>query len=252
MTQDRLVVAQLLQRQEDLRKQLMDQRGLLLQLQLGYQQELQRQQEADRLAAAAGQTITQQVLDTRAQWLKLIGDQIAAMNTTINELTAQLDQVQTTLKSLPAGTDPTVSAAFTSAYSAQLQSMTKEFADLQLSGPNAREPVIRYGKASDPLPASGRKKMLMMGLAAGMALAAGLGFLFDILRQRRTPGKNGERASEQTGEGANEEPMPAIVQPQVEAFPMNVTTQRVPDLMPLPILPRNETRDVSWRRASNE
>lgn len=252
MTQDRLVVAQLLQRQEDLRKQLVDQRGLLLQLQLGYQQELQRQQEADRLAAAAGQTITQQVLDTRAQWLKLIGDQITAMQTTINELNAQLDQVQTTLKGLPSGTDPTVSAAFTSAYSTQLQSLTKEFADLQLSGPNAREPVIRYGKASDPLPATGRKKLLMMGLAAGMALAAGLGFLFDILRQRRTLGRNGETAKGRPGEGASDEPMPAIVQPQVEAFPMNVTTQRVPDLMPLPILPRSETRDVSWRRASNE
>jgi capsular polysaccharide biosynthesis protein len=252
ITQDRLVVAQLLQRQESLRRELMDQRGLLLQLQLGYQQELQRQQESDRLATAAGQPVTQQVLDTRSQWLKLIGDQIAAMDTTINDLNAQLNQVQTTLKGLPSGTDLSVSAAFAGAYSEQLDAMTREFAQLQLSGPNAREPVIRYGNASDPLPATGRKKMLLMGLVAGMALAAGLGFLFDLLKQRRTLGRTGERANGRTGEEASEELAPAVMQPMVEAFPMNVTTQRVPDLMPLPLVPRDETPDVRWRRASNE
>jgi capsular polysaccharide biosynthesis protein len=251
ITQDRLVVAQLLQRQEALRRELMDQRGLLLQLQLGYQQELQRQQEADRLAAAAGQTISQQVLDTRSQWLKLIGDQIAAMETTINGLNAQLNDVETTLKNLPSGTDLSVSAAFAAAYSEQLDALTREFAQLQLSGPNAREPVIRYGVASDPLPASGLKKMLLMGLVAGMGLAAGIGFLLDLLRQRRTT-RAGERASSRAGEAASEEPTPVMAQPVAEMIPTNVATQRAPDLMPLPILPRNETPDVRWRRASNE
>jgi uncharacterized protein involved in exopolysaccharide biosynthesis len=244
ITQDRLVVAQLLQRQEDLRRELLGQRGLLLQLQLGYQQELQRQQEADRLAAAAGQPVTQQVLDTRSQWLKLIGDQIAAMETTINDLNTQVAQVQTTLKGLPSGTDPSVSAAFTAAYRDQLDALTREFAQLQLNGPNAREPIIRYGQASDPLPATGRKKLLLMGLAAGMGLAVGLGFLFDLLRQRRALGRSGERASEETA--------PATVQPVAEVIPVNLMTQRPPDLMPLPIVPRSETPDVRWQRASNE
>ena len=248
-TQDRLVVAQLQQRAEKLRQELVAQRGLLLQLQLGYQQELQRQAEADRLAATTGEPTSPQIVETRAQWLKLIRDQITALQATLDDLTGQLNQVQTTLKTLPAGTDPSVSAAFTTAYSEQLQSLTREFAQVQLSGPGAREPLVRYGQASDPLAANGRKKLLMMGLAAGVALAIGLGFLGDLLRQRRKrPG--GARQGEQTGAGTSAAIVPTLAQPLADLSSGNVVTRRVPDLVPLPMHGRPETPEVQWRRAS--
>ena len=247
MTESRLVVAQLRQREQALQDDLVAQRGLLLQLQLGYQQELQRQAEADRLAAVAGQPVSPQVTETRNEWLRLIRDQIAAMQTTINNLTAQVVDVQNALKTVPGGTDPSVLAAFTTAYSEQLQSLTREFAQVQLSGPGAREPIIRYGVASDPLPASGQKKMLMMGFAAGVGLAIGLGFLFDLLRQRRT----GEQVASQSSESITAPKAEPNPEPPVVEAP-SMTTQRPPDLVPLPMQGRTTKPNVEWRRAIGE
>ncbi len=246
-TQDRLVVAQLQQRAEGLRQELVTQRGQLLQLQLGYQQELQRQAESDRLAATNGVPTNPQIITTRTQWLKLISDQITALQTTLDDLTAQLNQVQATLKTLPAGTDPSVSAAFTTAYNEQLQSLTRDFAQVQLSGPGARTPLVRYGEASDPLAANGRKKILLMGLAAGIALAVGLGFGIDLLRQRGK--RHADEKAEQTAETATTTTATSA-QPRADSPTSNVVTQRVPDLVPLPMHSRPETPDVQWRRAS--
>lgn len=244
VTESRLVVAELQQRERDLQDALVAQRGLLLQLQLGYQQELQRQVEADRLAAIAGQPVTPQIIETRNQWLKLIQDQIVAMQTTLNDLTGKLKAVQDSLKALPAASDPSVSTAFTGAYKDQLESLTREFAQIQLSGQAAREPLVLYGTASDPLASSGQKKMLLMGLAAGIGFAVGLGFLIDLLRQRRG-GDQTARKSAPVSEHQTEQPM-------ADPLPEVIATQRSPDLVPLPMHPRTPASDVRWRRAIGE
>ncbi len=47
-------------------------------------------------------------------------------------------------------------------------------------------------------------------------------------------------------------PNPTVAQPVADMVPLSITTQRAPDLVPLPLLPRNETPDVRWRRAIGE
>jgi len=44
---------------------------------------------------------------------------------------------------------------------------------------------VQYGDASTPIVATGKKKMLLLGLAGGVLLMAGLAFLIDSIRRRR-------------------------------------------------------------------
>lgn len=187
-TRQRLITAQLNQRAEDLRLRIGTQRNVLLQLQTSYQEELQRQMEADRLTGIAGPA-TPELAATRARWLELISAQISDQEKVIRDLADQLTQVQAQLAQLPSSTDPSVSAAFATAYSNQLQILTQQFVQLQLDATTARTPLVRYGEASAPLPSTGRKKFLMMGVALGGLVAAGIGFAFDFLRQRRKTGQ---------------------------------------------------------------
>ena len=178
------LTANLNQRQEELQTRLANQRTGLLQLQSSYQQENQRQAEADRLVATTGPP-SPQIVATRNQWLETLNSQIAQVQNDIRDTNTQLDGVRAQLAKLPGSTDPSVSAAFASAYAEQLQSLTREYAQLQLDAPTARVPLIRYGVASDPLPASGRKKVVILGAGLGAVVAAGLAFGIDLLRRRR-------------------------------------------------------------------
>ncbi|HEY8599592.1 MAG TPA: Wzz/FepE/Etk N-terminal domain-containing protein [Thermomicrobiales bacterium] len=183
-TGQRYLTSRLNQRQEELQASLTTQRASLLQLQASYQQELQRQAEADRLSGTNGPP-SPQIVATRAQWLDTINNQISQVQNTLRDTTIQIDDVRAQLVKLPGSADPSVSAAFASAYGQQLQTLTRDYAQLQLDAPAARVPLIRYGVASDPLPATGKKKILIAGAGLGLALAAALGFGLDMLRRRR-------------------------------------------------------------------
>ena len=126
-----------------------------------------------------------QIVATRAQWLDTINNQISQVQNNLRDTATQLDDVRAQLVKLPGSADPSVSAAFASAYGEQLQSLTRDYAQLQLDAPTARVPLIRYGVASDPLPATGKKKILIAGAGLGLVLAAALGFGLDMLRRRR-------------------------------------------------------------------
>lgn len=183
-TSQRFLTARLNQRQEELQRDLSNQRTVLLQLQASSQQELQRQAELDRVAGPGSQP-SPQLAATRAQWLDLLNSQIADVEKGIKDLTAQSSGVAAQLAKLPNSTDPSVSAVFATAYGEQLQSLTRDYAQLQLDSPGARAPLVRYGNASDPLPASGMKKILLLGGGAGAVIAAALGFAIDWLRRRK-------------------------------------------------------------------
>jgi myosin heavy subunit len=123
-TRGQLVTAQLQQRAQDLTKELRDQRGQLLQLQFQYQQELQQQAQAKQLQALAAapaptppapdpdvQLQLQQLADTsatsQAQTIDLLNSQQADLQTTINNLSGQLDSVHAALRRLPTATTAT-------------------------------------------------------------------------------------------------------------------------------------------------
>lgn len=182
-TRDKLLNAQLQRKQEDLQQQIADAQSRLLQLQMSYQEELQRQREADRGNPAAGGDTTLQQL--RQQWQQTLIQQITGIQKNIDDLNAQLRDVQSQIQKLPSNTDPTVSAALADAYSQQLQDLTNQYAQLQLDAHNAVSPLVQYGDASTPIVATGKKKMLLLGLAGGVLLMAGLAFLIDSIRRRR-------------------------------------------------------------------
>lgn len=184
VTGQRYLTSRLNQRQEELQRDLTTQRASLLQLQSSYQQELQRQAESDRLNGGPGQ-VSPEVNATRARWLETVNSQISDIEKGIRDIQTQIDLVHTQLAALPGSSDPSVSAAFASAYGEQLQLLTRDYAQLQLDAPAARAPLVRYGEASDPLPASGAKKTLLMGGALGGIIAAAAGFGIDLLRRRK-------------------------------------------------------------------
>lgn len=183
-TSQRYLTARLNQRLEEVQRELTTQRNTLLQLQTNYQQELQRQAELDRVAGTNSQP-SPQLAATRSQWLELISGQIGDVEKGIRDLNTQIDGVRGQLSQLPGSTDPSVSAVFASAYGEQLQALTRDYAQLQIDSPAARAPLIRYGNASDPLPAAGMKKYLILGAGVGAALAAALGLAIDWLRRRK-------------------------------------------------------------------
>ena len=178
------------QRESDLTKELQTQRGLLLENQMRYQQELQRQ-------AAAGQTLTPEqekqlqelsdaTLKVRTQWIQVIGEQQKDVEKNIADLTQQLADVRAALAQLPGNNDPSLSAAFAAAYSQQLLALTQQYTQIQMTAQNTQVTLERYGDASDPVPVATLKKVLPIGAGVGLALGAGLAFGLDtLLRLRR-------------------------------------------------------------------
>ncbi|MBI4505850.1 MAG: hypothetical protein HY691_09970, partial [Chloroflexi bacterium] len=176
LTRNQFVTAQLQQRERDLLRDLWNQRSQLLQVQAQYQQELQRQIDLDRLPFIAPglppvsldqqqrlQQLREAQTQVRSQWLKLTGEQQRQVEQNIAEINAELSQVRGMLGSRGSDGDPLVAAAFASAYSLQLQGLTREYARLEMNADTLRAPVVRYGSASEPLPALGLRKALPIG-----------------------------------------------------------------------------------------
>lgn len=181
-TRQRLVTAQLLQRRSDLEQNLQTERTTLLQLQTNYQQELTRQQQPT--TGGGQQQASPQLTQVQDQWLQLISDQVKDIQNSIAATEAQLKTVNDQLAKQSTPADPEVSAAFASAYQAQLTSLTQSYVQLELQG-SLGKPLNVYGQASDPLSTATLKKKLLAGASGGLILGAGLGFAYDMLRRRR-------------------------------------------------------------------
>ncbi len=198
-TRDRLTTAQLQGREDSLKEDLADQRTLLLQLQLSYQQELQNQANLARIASEAEKPSAPQpqLGQLQSEWQRIVNEQIKDVQGNISDLNTELADVRKRLAQLPSSADPTVSSALAGAYGDQLQALTQEFAKLQLNGQETTTPLVRYGEASDPVSASSGKKTLLLGFAAGVALFGGLGYAFDLLGRIRRSRRSKLAASDQ-------------------------------------------------------
>lgn len=175
-TREKLASAELFQHRMTIEQQLRDERGQLLGLRADYQAEVD--------TAAFSQVAPSALSES---WQALILEQINDIATNIEALEVELAEVQGAIDQLPADIDPALSAALASAYSLELSNLTSQVVSEQLASITAGPPLVQYGDAPAPYPASGIKKYGVIGIAAGGALAAGIAFLLDRLaRSRRT------------------------------------------------------------------
>lgn len=176
-----LDAAGLFQQQQSLESQIRDQQTTLLNLQSSYQTDLENQSQ---LAAVKG-AVTQspELQGIRANLQRIFTNQINGVEGNIASLNKQLAQVNEQLSKLPPGTDPALSTAYASAYTATLGDLTKEYVSQQVATLTASPPVIQSGVAPPAYRAKGIKKYLGIGLLVGLILTAGIGWLID--RRRR-------------------------------------------------------------------
>jgi hypothetical protein len=186
---NRAPTAELRQRELDLARELQDQRGQLLQNNLRYQQELQRQASSGEKLTAEQERQLQELSDmtlrVRSQWLQVIGEQQQDVEKNLVDLTAQLTEVRDALAKLPGNNDPSLAAAFSTAYSNQLLALTQEYSRVQMNAQTAQTQLERYGEASPPVAMVSLKKTLPMGAGAGLGLAAALVLGLDTWRRLR-------------------------------------------------------------------
>lgn len=188
------------QREQALVRDLEGQRNLSRQLQLQLQEARQKQAESSRQqvlgdsseqssqrpALPQSSELSQVSAEVRSTWLTAMSEQRQDLEKTIEDLNKQLDQVREELEKRPSSLDPTVSAAFATAYAQQLQGLTQDFARLQMYENAAPSVLTKYGEASDPVREAGLKKILPLSAAGGLAGAAGLGYLWELVQRRRT------------------------------------------------------------------
>jgi len=186
-TREQLATSALRQREIDLESEIRKEQANLLNLQSSYQQELGRQAEADALGDRASFTggETQQLEEVRLQLLRAISQQISASEANIAALNSDLDEVRAELETLPPDVDGSLSAAFTSAYSLQLSTLTERYVADEIASLTQSTPVLRYGNASTPFATQGIKKLGLFGLMGGVAAASAIAFAIDLFRKWR-------------------------------------------------------------------
>lgn len=186
-TRDQLAQSTLLQREIDLKAAIRDQQGQLLNLQTNYQEELGRQVESDAIgdrSSFSDAELAQQA-QVRSQLLRAIGQQISDAESSLAAINEELASVQSALATLPPDGDGSLSAAFSEAYSLQLSTLTQRYVTDQITALTQSPSVIQYGGASTPFTTQGIKKISLFGLIGGMAVAAGFGLAFELLRKWR-------------------------------------------------------------------
>jgi hypothetical protein len=197
----------LTQREQGLARDIQSTQSQLLQLQAQHQQEVLRQLEdrrqsvlaisaaagggndASQAAFAAAQQQARQLAGAssgvRSQWLQVLSEQQREVESNIAAVTGRLTAVRQALVDHPSEGDPAVAAAFTRAYGEQLQALTQEFARLQMNSQAAMAPLVRFGAATDALPAVRAKRTLVMGTGAGLAVGVGVAYALEAWRRRR-------------------------------------------------------------------
>ncbi|TAK34827.1 MAG: hypothetical protein EPO21_08060 [Chloroflexota bacterium] len=141
-----LVAAQLSRREQDLLKQLQEQRAQYAQIDMSYQQGLLEMDRADQLAAASTssedaaalaasqakwQELSAASAPESADWLSKLMKQQTEVEKSIDEFSAQLASVQQSLAAIPASKDPLVDAASSAMYAVQAQQLTSQSLTLQ-------------------------------------------------------------------------------------------------------------------------
>jgi len=193
------------QRELELGREIQAKRSQLLQLQAQHQQEVLRNLEERRqsvlaVSAAAGTgsdparaaQVAQQTRQlagsasaARSEWLQALTTQQKDVESNIATVAGRLAAVRQAMVDHPTEGDPTVAAAFTRAYSDQLQSLTQEYARLQMNAQAATAPLIRYGTATEPLPVVRVKRTLVLGAGGGLATGVALIYGMELWRRQR-------------------------------------------------------------------
>ncbi|HEX5166504.1 MAG TPA: hypothetical protein VFV93_13965, partial [Thermomicrobiales bacterium] len=186
-TRQQLATSALRQREIDLTDELRDRQSALLDLQTNYQEELGRQAESDAIGdrSSFSEDALAQQAEVRTQLLRAISQQISDTQANIESIQGELSTVQADIAKLPADEDGSLSAAFSNAYSLQLSTLTEQFVAGQVTALTQGAPVMLYGDASTPFATMGMKKLGVIGIAGGLAVAAALGLGLDLLRSRR-------------------------------------------------------------------
>lgn len=181
-----LAAGSLFQQQEDLQNQIRSERTTLLQLQSDYQRDLQNQ----ALASASGSTSSGSTSDALAASLDAaVNAQVKQVVADITDLTGQLQSVNNQIAKLPAGTDKSLVTAFASAYTAELDNLTKTYVDGEVTALSASPPLVQFGQAPPAFRATSRKKLFSLGLGGGLGLAVTLALLIDVVRKRLSRSK---------------------------------------------------------------
>lgn len=182
-TRQQLAAAELFSRERQLQADLRDQQQRLLTLQASYQQEQARQLEFERLSE--GEAAGEGILQARADFERILADQIQDVEANIASLSAELEEVRQLISELPEETDPLISTAYASAYSAQLTSLTSQYVKEQIDSLSAGPSLVQFGAASTSPNTPSLKKLGFFGVLAGGVAAAALGFFIDFWRNRQ-------------------------------------------------------------------
>lgn len=179
-SRDQLAVSQLFQQQQSLEQDLRDERTDLLSLQASHRLELTNQTVAVS-SRTGGNTESEGGISLEA----ILVEQIDQVKLNIDAIQAELSNVKAAIVDLPPTTEPLLSSVYAGAYAAQLTTLTSQYVHQQLASLTATLPLAQYGEASQPISAQGIKKLLVIGIAAGGLVFAGLAFGIDLLRNRR-------------------------------------------------------------------
>lgn len=223
-TSDKLVQSQWLtlkQQETDLVRQKQAAQSDLLAVQRGLQADIQRQadlgqRDIQTQVAQSGQqaslasvpaplpvSLINDAADQRQGLLKQISDQEQQLSITMADLRSQLDEVHRAEAALPTKLDPTQAAVQATVAAQQLGQLSQEYTRLLVLQANGVGPLVRFGSATPAQAAGGQMRMLPLGAAGGLALAAGLAYLLQLLlhvRSRRAIPAAGDDGASSAGQ----------------------------------------------------
>jgi hypothetical protein len=195
------------QQEQDLLRQRESARSQLLQAQREQQQDIQRQTDLSqrdiqtqvaqtpRQTAAssgpAGPDLMNTSTDLRDGLQSQLQQQQQQVTASIADVTAQLDLVHSQQAALPDKMDPAQAAVQSNVAAQRLALLTQEYTRLLVAEANGVGPLERFGPAAPATPIASQNRMLPVGVAGGLGLAAVLALLMQLVlnarRNRSTP-----------------------------------------------------------------
>jgi len=153
--------------------------------------------------AARSPEVTAAANEVRTRWYQVTGEIATDLDKNMQQTTQELDDIKAQIDAQPTKTDPALAGALTTAYNSQLQSLTASYVNLEISAQSNMKPVQLVGTgASDPIPAGGQKKTLMMGVAGSAMAAIAVAFALEQLRNRRLAKKKASAGARTMAVGA--------------------------------------------------